>query len=104
MTNEPGPQTKAVRDLLAQKPSAEILAPVKVVIDATLSDYTAARREITAYEARKTDCGCSDDSYFCRQPGCPRAEILGMFEAKPSLADLVDMFPDDEPVSQARAS
>mgnify|MGYP000897802200 CR=1 FL=1 len=104
MSKEPGPIERGMRSLIEHYSPlpAEVLEVAEADCRARRDDAVAGLAVLEA--ARKTDCGCSDDSYFCRQPGCPRAEILGIFEAKPSLADLVDMFPDDEPVSQARAS
>ena len=95
--------TQCAEWLVATNPSVADLKQARKACTIVEGDAVAARKVIDQH-LPKTDCGCSDDAYLCRQPGCPRAEILGIFEAKPSLADLVDMFPDDEPVSQARAS
>lgn len=77
MTNEPGPQTKAVRELLAAKPSAEDIAPVKDTIAATHADYSEALQEISRYE------------------------LMELFSARPALLSLADMLPDDGPVLRA---
>ena len=71
------------------------LAAADTSCAAVEADAKAARAVIKGAQGNpKTDCGCSDDSYYCRQPGCPRAEILKIFEDRPNIVSLADMVPD----------